>query len=441
MQAFPESASIDATSRVLVALSGGADSVALLLWMQERGCARLAAAHCHFGLRGAESDRDADFVRRLCAKRGVPLFVRRFQTREEAARTGESVEMAARRLRYDWFEQLCRDEGFDCVAVAHHREDNAETILLNLVRGTGLRGLTGMAARRGRVARPLLGWSKAKILDYLARRGQDYVTDSTNADTRYRRNKIRHEVLPLLAELNPSIVDSLVATAGRLREAEAVYACGLARLRADLLKEMSDGRVSVDRAALLASPAPVTLLHEWFAPYGFSEAQLREMLTMRPGAWVEAKGRMATLCGSRLLVGPVPEAFSGLELPPLGAEIFSFRLPGGRLFSAWRIPRSALADISTSPDSLAMDAAALRGRLTLRSVRPSDRFRPFGLHGTQLVSDYLTARHRSRFEKLSALVLCDDEGIVWLVGERPADRVAVRPSTREVVCCRRDQIS
>lgn len=436
MQAIPERVPLSATSRVLVALSGGADSVALLLWMQERGCARIAAAHCHFGLRGAESDRDADFVRKLCVERGVPLFVRRFRTLEEAARSGESVEMAARRLRYAWFEQLCADEGFDFVAVAHHREDNAETVLLNLVRGTGLHGLTGMAACRGRVVRPLLGWSKAQILNFLAERGQSYVTDSTNADTRYRRNKIRHEVLPLLAELNPSIADSLVETARRLREAEAVYACGLANLRAELVKKERGGCVSVDLQALLASPAPATLLHEWFAPHGFSAAQLREMLTMRPGAWVEADGFMATRCGARLIVGPVPEPFGGVELPPLGAETFSCPLPGGRHFAAWQMPRGQLERIPTSRGELAMDAAALRGRLVLRAVQPSDRFRPFGLEGTQLVSDYLTDRHRSRFEKLSALVLCDDCGIVWLVGERPAARVAVVPATSEVVCCR-----
>ena len=201
---------------MLIALSGGADSVALLLMMHERGEAE-AAAHCNFHLRGEESNRDEQFVRDLCQKLGVRLFVKHFNTEEEAQRTGESIEMAARRLRYDWFEALRKAHGFSNVAVAHHRDDNAETILLNLVRGTGLRGLTGMESERPGVVRPLLNLSRRDILNYLQARHQPFVTDSTNADTHFRRNKLRHEVLPLLAEMNPNVVRTLNDMGERLR--------------------------------------------------------------------------------------------------------------------------------------------------------------------------------------------------------------------------------
>ena len=184
---------LDAAHGYLVALSGGADSVALLLLMHEAGY-RIEAAHCHFGLRGEESDRDARFAADLCRRLGVRLHTVRFDTRAEARSHGESIEMAARRLRYTWFADLLRRHDLSAVCVAHHMDDDVETMLLNLVRGTGIHGLTGMAYARPGVVRPLLDATRADILAYLAARGQDYVTDSSNADTAYKRNLVRHRV-------------------------------------------------------------------------------------------------------------------------------------------------------------------------------------------------------------------------------------------------------
>ena len=208
-------------SALFIALSGGADSTALLLIMKELGY-NLRALHCNFHLRGEESDRDEAFVEELCKKQQVPLAVRHFKTVEEAKRRGISIEMAARDLRYEWFRTLSnsplKGENIDSlplregwggsfVAVAHHREDQAETLLLNLLRGTGLLGLAGMQPKNGCIIRPLLCLSREEILEYLKSRGQSYVTDSTNSERIAQRNKVRLDVIPVLRNINPAVSD------------------------------------------------------------------------------------------------------------------------------------------------------------------------------------------------------------------------------------------
>ena len=199
---------LEADDLVLVALSGGADSTALLLIMKELGY-KLQALHCNFHLRGEESDRDQVFVEELCLQQGVPLSVRHFQTEEEAKRRGISIEMAARDLRYEWFKKEQEERKPSYVAVAHHRDDQAETLLLNLLRGTGLRGLAGMSPSHDGIIRPLLCLSREEILAFLESRGQTYVTDSTNSERIAQRNCLRLDIIPQLQNINPSAVEHL----------------------------------------------------------------------------------------------------------------------------------------------------------------------------------------------------------------------------------------
>lgn len=426
---------------MLIALSGGADSVALLLMMHERGEAE-AAAHCNFHLRGEESNRDEQFVRDLCQKLGVRLFVKHFNTEEEAQRTGESIEMAARRLRYDWFEALRKAHGFSNVAVAHHRDDNAETILLNLVRGTGLRGLTGMESERPGVVRPLLNLSRRDILNYLQARHQPFVTDSTNADTHFRRNKLRHEVLPLLAEMNPNVVRTLNDMGERLRGVERIYRYGVNCL----LKQLTvspDNHADVLRlklSELKQTPAPETLLFEVLSGYGFTPAQAEQALHMGVGAFMESAAYCLTRQANLLCVAAKPQPFEPLTLPALPTEAvwkhsrLLFRCSDGRQCITFTLmPRSCLTAIPRSRSTVALDADSLCGNLVVRRPLNADRFQPFGMRGTKLLSDLLTNRHYSRIDKLHALVVTDDEGIVWVVNERPAARCAITDSTRHVL--------
>lgn len=413
---------------MLIALSGGADSVALLLYMLERGEVA-AAAHCNFQLRGAESNRDEAFVRALCEERGVRLFVRRFETEAEAHRCGESIEMAARRLRYEWFAELCRAEGFRKVAVAHHREDNVETVLLNLIRGTGLHGLTGMEKEREDVCRPLLHWSKQEILDFLRQRGQDYVTDSSNSDTRYRRNKIRHELLPLLRTINPSIERTVQDMADRFRETEAIYALKMTELRKAMIQEGPDGGMTIDFARLTASPFRQTLLHEWVGPYGFTAGQLTDALSMKLGGLLEAKQWLLTRTKEALLINRRPIRLSSLPIPP---ENDCLRLDGHGSLQVSIRKREEREDL-LNPKKATIDLSAVKGELYVRSVKSGDRIQPIGMNGTKLLNDLLTERGRNRIEKLQALVVCDGEGPIWLVDERLSQRVAVTPQTHEVI--------
>ena len=208
--------------KILVALSGGADSVALLCLLQTLGY-ECEAAHCNFHLRGEESDRDETFVRQLCTKRQVPLHTVHFDTLRTAEERHISIEMAARELRYEWFEKIRTKSNANVIAVAHHQDDSVETLLLNLIRGTGINGLRGIRSKNGHIVRPLLCLDRNEIINYLNRIGQDYVTDSTNLQDEYTRNKIRLNLLPMMQEINPSVKESILNTAEHLNEASAIY--------------------------------------------------------------------------------------------------------------------------------------------------------------------------------------------------------------------------
>ena len=391
---------------MLCGLSGGADSVALVLVLKELGY-DVAAMHCNFQLRGEESERDEQFVRGFCAKHDITLRTTRFDTRAEAEAHGESIEMAARRLRYEWFE-LVLEESFSnatstppkggrwrgAICVAHHADDNVETMLLNLIRGAGLHGLTGMEFCNGwGVMRPLLSVTRAEILDYLAAKGETFVTDSSNTDTHYRRNKVRHELLPLLREMNPSIDRTLTETMSHLRQAET--------------------------AILHPEAGEAYRMTQQLLAHGFTTAQIEQMRAAENGAFTTAGNTMLTKHRGQLLWGKIPKI---VEPTPIEGKLML------------RTEVTNLRD----PNVAVLDVRALKGRLYVRSVREGDRFTPFGMKGTKLVSDYLTDRHRSRLDKLAALVVCDDNGILWLVGETVDQRAAVNETTTEVLVVKID---
>ncbi len=250
---------------VLVGVSGGADSIALLTILVESGYSCIAA-HCNFHLRGDESLRDEQFVREYARKLDVPFLMTDFDTRKYAADRHLSIEMAARELRYGWFEEQRAGTGAQAVAVAHHRDDSVETLLMNLVRGTGIRGMSGIRPRNGFVVRPLLAVSREDILEWLAGRGLTYVTDSTNLSDAYTRNFIRLRVLPLLKEINPSVKDAIARTSEHLSAAEAVYLHVVEEAR-NAVVEQGD-RLSI--AALMRYPSPDAILYELLKTYGFT---------------------------------------------------------------------------------------------------------------------------------------------------------------------------
>ena len=312
--------------------------------------------------------------------------------------------------------------------MAHHRDDNVETFLLNLLRGAGIHGLTGMRSERGGVVRPLLETTRAEILQFLESEGQPFVTDSTNADTLFRRNKIRHALLPLLRTINPSADATIAETVRRLSDAERLFDYAVSAL-ADQVMRCGGDVLTIDVAALTATPAPRLMLFELLSPYGFNGAETEEILTAKTGGCWQSATHIATRTGTAIEVAQMPQLVPETALPQEGI----LALPGGRTIAVERMPRERLGDIPRDPNIAVLDADALDTYIYIRSVRTGDRFSPFGMRGTQLVSDYLTNRRRSRIGKLRALAVCDSAGILWLAGERPDNRAAVKPETKNIV--------
>ena len=273
--------------KVLVTLSGGADSVALLRLLLSMGYT-CEAAHCNFHLRDKESDRDEAFVRRLCHESGVLLHIEHFDTTQYAAKKHISIEMAARELRYEWFETLRRQREASVIATAHHKDDSVETVLLNLIRGTGINGLLGIRPRNGNIVRPLLCLSREEIIAYLQYIDQDYVTDSTNLLDEYTRNKIRLNLLPLMKEINPSVKESIIRTTNYLNDAATLYNQSIGEARKRILTPEG-----IRIEALLQEPVPEAILFEVLHPLGFNTTQIdniRQTLDGQPGKTFLGKG-------------------------------------------------------------------------------------------------------------------------------------------------------
>ena len=408
----------------IVALSGGADSVALLLLLHEQGY-RVHAAHCNFRLRGEESDRDEQFCVELCERLGVPLHRIHFDTQTYAEVHHVSIEMAARELRYGYFEQLRRDIGAAGVCVAHHRDDSVETVILNLLRGTGLRGLCGIQPRNGAVLRPFLCVSRAEIEGFLAEKGQKYVTDSTNLEADVLRNKVRLQVLPLLHELNPAVSENIQRTAENLMSAQAFLDAVLSeqKLRKELILSSITNCASREFVAF-----------EWLKEFGFNGQQVRQILEAETGAVMSSPTGYDVLKDrDRLLVERSLKPMKPMRIPEEGTYILGekdgFESEVGR-FSVKKSP----VFVSKDPHIATVDAAKVTFPLTLRRVEEGDWMIPYGMKGRKLLSDLMTDRKMTVFEKRKQLVVVDNQGVVvWLAGLRIDNRVAVKEDCQEVL--------
>ena len=411
----------------LVALSGGADSVALLLLLKNAGF-NVHAAHCNFHLRGDESDRDEAFCVELCQRLGVELHRAHFDTREYAELHKVSIEMAARELRYKWFEQLRRDIGAAGICVAHHRDDSVETVLLNLVRGTGLRGLTGIQPRNGHILRPLLCVSRAEIEAFLAEKGQKYVTDSTNLEADVQRNIIRLEVLPLLRKLNPAVAENIQRTAENLAEAQLVLNVAIASINSSNILNLSD----LERCG-----SSEYLAFEWLKKYGFNGDQVRQILDADTGKIVSSSTGYDVLKDrGRLIVEPALEPFNPMRIPEEGTYVLggpSIEFGGKTTENNTFRVRKKPVYVSKEPYVATLDASKVLFPLTVRRVEEGDWMQPYGMKGRKLLSDLMTDLKMTVFEKRRQLVVVDAKGaVLWLVGRRIAAFVSVSDATTAV---------
>lgn len=400
--------------KILVALSGGADSVALtrILITLDYHC---EAAHCNFELRGEESDRDEDFVRNFCRSLNIKCHSIHFETRRYAAQQSISIEMAARELRYNWFSKICEESDCQVVAVAHHKDDSVETMLLNLIRGTGINGLLGIRPKNGNVVRPLLCASRQEVVAYLHRMNQTYVTDSTNLEDEYTRNKIRLNLLPLMEEINPSVKDGLVKTASYLNDISKVYQQAI-KESIDRIFITPEKEISIEK--LMNEPAPQALLFEVLSPLGFNSTQVEEVygsLNGQPGKrfissqWQVVKDR------DLLLIEKVKTAN---DKPQIIFEEVLFT-------KEFVIPKDK--------NTACFDANKFKGVISIRKWEKGDYFIPFGMKGKKLVSDFMTDSKFSLLKKEQQWVLSCNDQIAWLIGERTDNRFRIDDSTQKVI--------
>ena len=447
--------------KYIVALSGGADSVSLLFVLKhlehELGIS-VEGAHCNFHLRGAESVRDEEFCKQLCGRLDVPLHLIHFDTQAYADLHRVSIEMAARDLRYGYFENLRRDIEAQDICVAHHRDDSVETVLLNLVRGTGLRGLRGIQPRNGNIIRPLLSLSREDIVQYLDALGENYVTDSTNLHNDVKRNKIRLDVMPLLRELNPSVSQSIFETSLRVTEALKIFDDAIQHAIADVTipprgctlggalvssaptKQLGTTpsqplTISVNR--LKQQPSPEYTLHEILSSYGFTSAQIEQIYgsldTCSAGKIIASDSHELAFDRGSLLVQPktnAADAARSMRIPETGTYVFSDSLK-------IKVAAEDCCDDyvpSRAAYCVCLDASDIKFPLTLRHIEQGDRFVPFGMTGMKLVSDYLTDRKKNVFEKRAQLVVTDaQQRILWLVGERTDNRFRISKETSKAL--------
>lgn len=417
---------------VLVALSGGADSVALLCILLRLGY-RCHAVHCNFHLRGEESNRDELFVVSLCESLDVPCEVVHFDTQAYAAEQRVSIEMAARELRYREFERIRRANALDAIAVAHHQDDAVETLLLNLIRGAGINGLTGMRKKNGYVVRPLLCLTRSEVIAFLDALGQSYVTDSTNLTDEYARNKVRLHLLPLMQQINPSAASNIMQAANHLADAAAIYNGVIADNNTKVVTSVADG-VDVSIASLMATEVPHAQLFEILHPYGFNSRQVADVFRAMLGDGV---GRMFYADDYVLLIDRASIMLRYRNVNKEVSLILPYEgvmtLPDGAWLEIKRFTPDSLWQVPRCSDICVLDASRIASPLMLRHPYEGDRFRPFGLKGTKLLSDLYTDLKIDRIAKQQQWVLCHDDDIVWAVGVRASELCRLYGNEKGVV--------
>lgn len=422
---------------VLAGISGGADSVALALVLKQLGYA-LTAVHCNFHLRGEESDRDEQFVRDFCQQQEIPLYVKDFQTEEYAKEKKISIEMAARELRYAYFHELMKSTKISVLAVAHHQNDQAETLLINLIRGTGIHGLRGMLPKNGETVRPMLCVTREEILDYLAEKGQEFVTDSTNLSTDYTRNKIRLELLPYLKTLNPSIISTLNHTALNLSEAENLYN---RQMRTEIQNLILSDSYTLGETPLLLKRAGSSMKsaemkpvwHEILFPYGFTETQVENILSLN-----------VTDCGKEFyannweLMVDRDEVILRKRNEEDFEDILIYDTDVYATFLEVKVnidilQRKYYPVIEKESRVALLDYDKLVFPLQIRKVQAGDKFVPLGMKGKKLISDFLTDQKAKSWEKKDQLILCDAQGeILWVIGRRISGKYAISDKTQKI---------
>ncbi|MDR1673031.1 MAG: tRNA lysidine(34) synthetase TilS [Bacteroidales bacterium] len=412
---------------LLAAVSGGIDSMTMLYLCRKAGI-NVVAAHCNFGLRGDESDADEVFVRKQTSALNIPVRVIRFATEDYATQNGISIQMAARELRYRWFEEVAAACGCCRIAVAHHRDDRIETLFINLARGAGVRGLAGMKPLSGNIIRPLLWASRAEIAGYASAENIPFREDSSNASDKYARNYIRHHLIPGMEKIFPGFCKAIERDIEHFSGAEAFYRESVERFISGAVCRQHDG-LHVDFAGLMKSPSPATLLFEILQPFDFPRTIVEDILNAHTGRQFLSPTHRLVHDRRTLVVQPLKQSDMGEYSIDVGASalyhpvrmsIRTFDVSGGY------VPE-------TDPNVACLDGEKLNAPLLLRKWRKGDRFYPLGMRHGKKLSDFFTDMKLSTGDKEAVWILTSSGQIAWIAGYRIDDRYKITGNTRRVV--------
>jgi tRNA(Ile)-lysidine synthase len=416
--------------RILLAVSGGIDSMVLLYLFSEAGY-KPGIAHCNFHLRNIESDEDEKFVRSVAENMDTAYHPQDFDTEQYAGKSGISIQMAARNLRYSWFEEIRKSHGYNSIATAHNQDDVLETFFINLSRGTGIRGLTGIPVRSGKIIRPLLFASRESIVDYATEHHIPFREDSSNTSGKYLRNRVRHQLIPMLEEENPSFRMALMDTIRKLSETEKLYEQELVQLKRRLMRREGDSiRISIRE--LSALDAKQSILFEILSDYNFSSPALEDIIHALGGP----SGKQFLSATHRIV-----KDREDLIIMPLNKEEkrkFYLERETGRITEPvdleWMVvDHTESFHISSDRKIACLDLQKLHFPLILRHWQSGDYFKPLGMQGMKKISDYLIDRKVSLPDKERIWLLTSGNEIAWVIGQRLDDRFKVRPETRQVL--------
>jgi tRNA(Ile)-lysidine synthase len=408
-------------NKLLVAISGGADSVALFLCLKELGY-DIELAHCNFNLRGDESDNDEEFVKQLADKFGVRLHLKSFDTQKYADENKVSIQMAARALRYRWFNELLVDNNLNYIAVGHHKNDDVETFFINLTRGTGLKGLLGIKTKNNNIIRPLLCVSRLEIESYLSGVKQSFREDSSNKSVKYLRNKIRYELIPLLTEMNPNIQETISKEIEILEGVFQVFEEQIERKRKEILKN----EIFKLKITDLQKLNPLNIyLYEFLNPYGFSEVnQIIKALNTQSGKQFFSKTYQLNIDREYILISKISKENVSYEILENQHKISTpFTM---------KLSKSTDRKVAKDRVKAKLDFDKLQFPLVLRKWKKGDKFMPLGMQTFKKLSDFFIDKKYSLIAKQQQWILCSADDIIWIVGDRIDDRFKITTQTKNV---------
>ncbi|HNX08019.1 MAG TPA: tRNA lysidine(34) synthetase TilS, partial [Bacteroidales bacterium] len=420
----------DKSDHILLAVSGGVDSVVMAELFHRAGW-HFSIIHCNFQLRAAASDADEQFVRTLAQKYNTTCFVKSFDTRKYATRHKFSIQQAARKLRYDYFEEIRKKENFDLVGTAHHADDQIETFFINLFRGSGIAGLAGIPIKQQHIIRPLLFAFRSEIESFAAENNLGYRTDESNNENKYLRNKIRNLLMPQLENLSPSCRTSICTTIGHLKNTEQIYRQHLKTIR--LLKKHKNGLITIDIRTLKKLQPSSHYLFEYISVFGFNSRVCNEIcqsLDEISGKIFFSPTHRLVKDRDTLIIDKKPDFAAGDEFV-LEEDVKKIDTPVKLHFLEKNI--DSLKTFIVTGNTALIDKDKLTSPMTIRRWRQGDYFYPLGMNFKKKLSDFFTDNKLSVIDKENVWLLCSGEKIVWIIGYRTDNRFKITARTQNVI--------